>query len=220
MYIIVVGAGGIGTALVEIALRDRNNVVVIEKNQRKAEEISQRYDVQVINADAASMDVLREAGADRADALITTTHDDATNLMIVAVAGDLGIPVIVSTVNKREHTNLFHRLGAHVMENPDVIVAEYLYNAARRPKVQDLIVLPNGAHVFRATVTPQSPLVGKTLREAGEQDLIPDETLIAAIERGDEAILPTGRTVIQEGDFITVFTKRPLTDGLIERLTG
>ncbi len=220
MYLIVVGAGGIGSALVEIALRDRHNVVVIEKDPRKAEEISRRHDILVLNRDAASVDALRDAGAERADAIVATTGDDATNLMIVALAQKLEIPSIVSVVNNREHTELFRRLGANVMENPDVIVAEYLYNAVQRPKIRDLVTLSGGAQVFRAVVTERSPLVGKSLREAGERGIIPEGILIAAIEREGQTIIPSGATVIQAGDLITVFSKSHATDALVERLTG
>jgi trk system potassium uptake protein TrkA len=220
MYIIVVGAGGIGGALVEIALRDKHNVAVIERDPRKAEAISRKYDVLVLNADAASIDVLREAGGERADALIATTSDDATNLMVIVLGGDLGIPSLVAVVNNREHTELFRRLGANVMENPEVIVAEYLYNAVQRPKIKDLVTLSGGAQVFRAAVTEKSPLVGRTLREAGQRGLIPDGILIAAIERGGETIIPSGTTVIEAGDLITVFSKGHASSALIERLTG
>jgi trk system potassium uptake protein TrkA len=220
MYMIVVGAGGIGGALVEIALRDKHNVAVIERDPRKAEAISRKYDVLVLNADAASIDVLREAGGERADALIATTSDDATNLMVIVLGGDLGIPSLVAVVNNREHTELFRRLGANVMENPEVIVAEYLYNAVQRPKIKDLVTLSGGAQVFRAAVTEKSPLVGRTLREAGQRGLIPDGILIAAIERGGETIIPSGTTAIEAGDLITVFSKGHASSALIERLTG
>jgi len=220
MYMIVVGAGGIGSALVEIALRDRHNVAVIERDPRKAEAISRKFDALVLNADAASVDVLREAGAERADALIATTSDDATNLMVIVLGGDLGIPSLVSVVNNREHTELFRRLGANVMENPEVIVAEYLYNAVHRPKIKDLVTLSGGAQVFRAAVTEKSPLVGRTLREAGQRGLVPNGVLIAAIERGGETIIPSGTTAIEAGDLITVFSKEHATNALIEQLTG
>jgi trk system potassium uptake protein TrkA len=207
-------------AVVEIALRDRHNVVVIERDAKKAEAISRKHDVLVLNADAASVDVLKEAGAERADALIATTSDDATNLMVMVLGGELGIPSLVSVVNNREHTELFRRLGANVMENPEVIVAEYLYNAVQRPKIKDLVTLSGGAQVFRAAVTDKSPLVGRTLLEAGKRKLLPPGVLIAAIQRGNETIIPSGNTTIQAGDLLTVFTTGHATDELIERLTG
>jgi len=220
MYMIVVGAGSIGCAIIDIAVRDRHNVAVIERDPKKADAISLRYDTRVINADAASAEILRAAGVERADALIATTHDDATNLMVIAAAGDLGVPTIVSVVNNREHADLFRRLGAHVMENPDVIVAEYLYHAARQPQVRDLVTLPGGAQVFRVTITEKSPFVGTSLRKAGQRSLVPEGTLIAAIERNGDLIIPSGETVIQAGDVVTVFTKSHAPESLIEQLTG
>lgn len=220
MYLIVVGAGGIGSALVEIALRDRHNVAVIERDPARAEGIARKHDVLVIEADAASVDVLREAGAERADALITTTSDDATNLMVIAAAADLGIPYIVSVVNNRAHTDLFRRLGATVMENPDVIVAEYLYHSALHPRLRDLVTLPGGAQVFRVTVTDGSPIAGHSLREAGDTGLIPEGVLIATVEHNGKSKIATGSTVIQPGDVITVFTSEHTPENLIARLTG
>jgi len=220
VYLIVVGAGGIGSAIIDIAVPDRHNVAVIERDSKKAETLSRKYDVLVINADAASTEVLRDAGAERADALVATTHDDATNLMVIAAAKDLGVPTIVSIVNNREHTDLFKRLGAHVMENPDVIVAEYLYHAALQPRVRDLVTLPGGAQVFRTTITERSPLVGLTLKEAGKRGLIPQGLLIAAVEREGDLVIPSGSTVLQAGNVVTVFTKGHAGQSLIEQITG
>ncbi|HPD06705.1 MAG TPA: TrkA family potassium uptake protein [Candidatus Bipolaricaulis sp.] len=220
MYLIVVGAGGIGSAIIDLAVRDRHNVAVIERDPKKAEAIIRRYDVLVFNADAASADILREAGAERADALIATTHDDATNLMVIAAAGDLGVPTIVAVVNNPEHADLFRRLGAHVMENPDIIVAGYLYHSAWHPHVRDLVALPGGAQVFRITITANSPLVDLTLREAGKQGLIPEGLLIAAVERNGDLVIPSGSTVIRAGDNVTVFTKGHVPQSTIEQLTG
>ncbi|MFO8034156.1 MAG: TrkA family potassium uptake protein [Candidatus Bipolaricaulota bacterium] len=220
MYVIMVGAGGIGSALIDLALKDRHDVAVVERDPRKAEGVTRRYDVLVVNADAAFTEVIRQAGGERADALITTTSDDATNLMVIAAAADLGVPSIVSVVNVKEHVELFRRLGAHVMENPDVIVAEALYNAARRKKLTDLVTMAGGAQIFRMTITRESPLLGKSLLECGKQGLIPSGILFAALERDGEVLIPSGPTVLQEGDVVTVYSKEHVTDEFIERLAG
>ena len=52
MYIIIVGAGDIGTPLIDIATRSGNEVVVIERDTRKADKIASGYDCMVLNADA------------------------------------------------------------------------------------------------------------------------------------------------------------------------
>ena len=220
VYIIVVGAGAIGTNLIEIAVRDHHNVAVIERNPKRAEEISRDYDVLVVQADAASAEALHEARAERADALITTTRDDATNLMAIFLGKEQGIPSLVSVVNHKEHLALFQELGATTMENPEEIVAEYLYNSIKRPRIKDLVTLAGGAQIFKATVTERSPLVGKPLREHGKQGRIPKYTLIVAVEREGKLLIPSGNTVLQPNDLITVFSNERASDELVKRFTG
>jgi len=162
---IIVGAGSIGARLIDIAVKEKNNVVVIEANGERAKEISSKYDVTVLNSNATSVESLREAGSDRTDVLITTTSDDAVNLMVVSIANRLEIPSIVSVVNDKDHAEFFRKLGANVMENPEDIVANHLYAAVKRPKVNDFSILSSGAQVFRVMVKEEAPLVGKSISE-------------------------------------------------------
>lgn len=220
MYIIVVGAGAIGTNLIEIAARDKHNVVVIERDPKRAEEISRDHDLLVVQADAASAEALREARAERADALITTTRDDATNLMAIFLGKEQGIASLVSVVNNKDHLALFQELGATTMENPEELVAEHLYNSIRRPQLVDLVTLAGGAQIFKTTVTEKSPLTGRPLRDHGKQGRIPKYTLIIAVEREGRLIIPSGNTVLQPGDLITVFSNARAADALVKRFTG
>ncbi|WP_148417045.1 TrkA family potassium uptake protein, partial [Haloferax sp. KTX1] len=107
MYIITVGAGDIGTPLIEIATGTGNEVVVIERDAARADEVASEFDCMVLNADATVKETLEDAGADRADAIITTTDQDATNVMVSLLAQELDIPAIVSVVHNPEHMNLF-----------------------------------------------------------------------------------------------------------------
>jgi trk system potassium uptake protein TrkA len=220
MYMIIVGAGSIGTSLIDIAVKEKNNVVVIETNADRAKEISNKYDITVLNGDATSTETLREAGSDRADALITTTSDDAVNLMVVSIAEGLKIPSVVSVVNDKEHAEFFHKLGANVMENPEEVVANHLYNAVKRPKVQDLTILPRGDQIFRLSVGEGSALVGKPLSESTKRRILPPSILVVTLERNEKREIPTGKTVIEAGDVLTLFSMERVSDELVEKLAG
>ena len=220
LYMIVVGAGSIGTSLIDIAVKEKNNVVVVEQDPERARQVSNMYDITVLNGDATSTDTLREAGSDRADALIVTTSDDAVNLMVVSIASELKIPSIVSIVNKKEHAEFFRKLGANVMENPEEVVANHLYNAAKRPTVRDFTMLSQGDQVFRLTVKPTSPLVGRTLAESSRKGILPPTILIMSIERDGKREIPTGESTIEAGDVLTVFSLERASDELVETLTG
>lgn len=123
MYIIVIGAGRTGSTVIDLATQDNNEVVVIERDTTLAEEVSASYDCLVINADAASKEILLEAGIEEADALISTTETDAVNLMVTMLGRDYGVDTLVSSVNNPTHIDLFEDLGVSIVENPTVSTA-------------------------------------------------------------------------------------------------
>jgi len=220
MYIIVVGVGSIGSSLIDIAVKERNNVVVIDANPDRAKEVGAKYDVTVLKGNATSLETLQEAGADRANALIATTSDDAINLMIISIAAELKIPSIVSVVNDKEHTEFFRKLGANVMENPDEVVANHLYNSLKHHKVKDFTILSGGEQIFRIAVRDGSSLVGLSLADCSRREILPASLLVVALKREGQIQIPTGETVIELGDTLTIFSLERVSDELIEKLTG
>jgi trk system potassium uptake protein TrkA len=208
MYIVIVGAGDIGSPLLEIATAGGNEVVVIERNEERAERASRQYDCLVIHDDATVKDTLEDAGADRADALISTTDQDATNIMVCLLAQELDVPDIVSVVHNPEHMNVFRQIGVNTMQNPQRLIAEYLYRAVKRPSIVDFMRIGDQAEVFEIAVQPGAPIAGKTLQEANADGLIGGQTLIVAIERnGDgDPITPRGETRIEADDLLTVYS--------------
>jgi trk system potassium uptake protein TrkA len=213
MYIIIVGAGDIGTPLIEIATNAGYEVVVVEKHTGRADEVAGEYDCMVLNADATSKETLNDAGADRADAIITTTDQDATNVMVSLLAQELDIPSIVSVVHNPEHMNLFRQIGVNTMENPQRLIAESLFRSVERPSIVDYMRVGDVAEVFEITVAENAPIAGLTLGEADQQGLLDEDTLVVAIEREEtEApITPRGDTRLEQGDLLTVYSGRGAT---------
>lgn len=208
MYLIIVGAGDIGTPLIDIATRSGNEVVVIERVATKADRVADNHDCLVLNADATVKDTLEDAGAAQADAIISTTDQDATNVMVCLLAKEFEIPAILSVVHNPDHMNLFRQIGVNTMENPQQLIAEYLYRAVARPAIVDYMRIGEEAEVFEITVTDEAPIAGKTLTEAAETGILGKDMLVVAIERetADKPITPRGDTRIQPGDLLTVYS--------------
>ena len=208
MYIIVVGAGEIGIPLIDIATRSGNEVVVIERDTARAEAAADDFDCLVLNDDATVKDTLEDARIDRADAIISTTDQDATNIMVCLLAREFSVPDVVSVVHNPEHMTVFKQIGVNTMENPQRLIAEYLYRAVERPSVVDFMRIGEYAEVFEIVVGEDAPIAGYTLVEADEEGLLHDEMLIVAIERegDDDPITPRGNTRIEVGDLLTVYS--------------
>ncbi|WP_224447227.1 potassium channel family protein [Haloprofundus salilacus] len=213
MYIVIVGAGNIGGPLIEIATMGGNEVVVVERNERKAEHAATEYDCLVLNDDATIKETLLDAGANHADALISTTDEDATNIMVSLLGKELEVPHIVSVVHNPEHMSIFRRIGVNTMENPQRLIAEYLYRAVKRPTIVDYMRIGEDAEVFEIRVGEDAPINGMAVQEAASAGYLDADMLLVAIERNGEInpITPRGDTEIHAGDLLTVYSGKGAT---------
>lgn len=208
MYIVIVGTGDIGTPLLEVATDGGNEVVAIERDAERAEAAASRFDALVINEDATVKETLAEAGIQRADAFISTTDQDATNVMVSLLAQEFAVPRIVSVVHNPEHMPLFERIGVNVMQNPQRLIAEYLYRGVVRPSIVDFMRIGEEAGVFEIEVEADAAVAGKSIVEADNDGLLSEQMLIVAVEREGEPnpLTPRGETVIEAGDLVTVYS--------------
>jgi len=208
MYLIIVGLGGIGKNLVDIASKDKNDVVVIDEDEKRCREVASKYDALTIVGDATEKSTLEEAEASRAHALIATTSDDAANLMMALTAKGLGTKKAVAVVNQEEHVEMFKEAGVYLFENPDMTVASHLYFSVKRPKIKDFLTVSGGkAEIFEVVVTDRSRTVGKKLSK-----LRIKQGIVVAIERNGEIILPMGDTIFEQHDLVTIFAKTQNVD--------
>lgn len=217
MYVIVVGAGNIGRPLVEIATGGGHEVVVIEHDHNRAVSLAGDFDCLVLEADATIQETLVEAGADEADAIISTTDHDATNIMVCLLAQELDIPQLVSVVHRPEDIPVFHQIGVHAMENPQRLIAQYLYRAVHSPAVRDHMRIGEHAEIFEIEVTDDAPIAGRTLQEANERGLLPGEVLVVAIDRpgAPKPLVPRGETRLQAGDCAVIYSTSGAEEGIV-----
>ena len=193
-----------------IATEDKNDVVVIDEDEKRCREIAEKYDVLTIVGDATQKSTLEEANAQRANALIATTSDDADNLMMALTAKELGTKNAIAIVNQEEHVEMFKNANVSMLENPDMTVARHLYLSAKRPRIKDFITIGRGkAEIFEVVVPENSRAAGKELSQLNIK-----KGIVVAIERNSDVIMPTGDAVIESGDLVTVFAKTKEVDAI------
>ena len=217
MYIVIIGAGGIGKRLTEIALEDGNhNVIVIDKDQARCEEIARRYDAVAINADATQEETLDESEVKKADVLVTTTNDDATNLLIVSLAKNKGVKHLVAVVNQEESKPLYMEKSVKMVKNPEIVMAEHLYKSIKHPTIEEYMSVGEHAEIFRIPVSEESRFSGKTIEKIG----LPKKSLIVAIERDHRFIIPTDDVELFSGDKVTVLAHKDQVDKVAKLFSG
>ena len=213
MYIVIVGAGGIGKRLTEIALKEgNNNLIVIDKDQTRCEEIARKYDAIAINADATQEDTLEESEVKKADVLITTTNDDATNLMVISLAKNKGVKHLVSVVNQEESKPMYMEKGVKMVKSPNIVMAEHLYKSVKHPNVEEYMNVGKYAEIFRIPISDNSHLNKRSIRKIG----LPKKSLIVAIERDHKFIIPTEDVELFSGDKVTILSHKDQVDKVAE----
>nr|WP_281064238.1 TrkA C-terminal domain-containing protein [Halolamina salifodinae] len=80
--------------------------------------------------------------------------------------------------------------------------------------------ISGGAEIFELTVDADAPIAGLSLIEADSEGLLPEETVIVAIVRDGELLIPRGESEIRAGDTVTIFAKNGATDRVTREFTG
>jgi trk system potassium uptake protein TrkA len=112
MYIIIVGAGKVGYHLGSLLMAGGHEVMLIEEDRSKVELLSLEFHDAIMQGNGSTVEVLKEAGANRADVVVATTGNDEDNLVICQVVKLMFLrPRTIARVNNPRNEELFAGLG-------------------------------------------------------------------------------------------------------------
>jgi trk system potassium uptake protein TrkA len=200
MKIIIVGGGETGATLANL-LGEDYEVTIVEKDEALAKGIANKVSAMVINGDGTDISMLKEAGIDKADAVVAATSDDSTNVMVCQIAKTEGIKRIIPVVHSPKNEELFTKLGI------TSLVSVAGTNASAIKKLLHTfgdarIIAQLGAgevQVIEQVISKKSKLVGKKA--------VIKKAVVATIYRKGELIIPTQQTVLKKGDVLLVAVK-------------
>lgn len=205
MRVIIVGAGKIGSVLARHLADRSHDVTLVEKDQRWAGDLAQELaKVTVIAGDATERNILEEAGGAEADALVSVASDSATNLLVALLAQTVGIKHIIARAHNEEFERVFRGVGINNVLLPEQSVAEHLEAMIVQPNVYDLTMLHREVDLYEYELPADSPLAG----EIYSLGMTPPDSLIVAIRRDNEFIIPVKNTYFQAGDKVVVIAKQ------------
>ncbi|MBT8198279.1 MAG: Trk system potassium transporter TrkA [Acidimicrobiia bacterium] len=204
MKIVIVGAGAVGSYLAERLSIEGQDVVVVESDSERADELQREVDCLVVRGNGASPAVLEEAGIKNADLLIAVTSSDAVNVLACHAGARLGVPRKVARVEDpalRAETEI---LGVDFIIDPGEALAREVLLLVRRGGVSENIPFADGRlTLFGALVEDGAPMVGLTLPELREE--VPDwDWIVAAVIRQGETFIARGDIRIEAGDHVLV----------------
>ena len=91
MNIIVIGAGELGRLLASALSEEDHDVVVVDSDADKLARISDKFDAMTVTGSCSSVRVMKQAGAENADAVVAVSGDEAANILACQIANKLGV---------------------------------------------------------------------------------------------------------------------------------
>jgi len=160
--VLVIGGGKVGGAAAR-ALRDRDVLVtILDRSESTLHELKDAAD-RIVIGDAASLDVVLEAGLKDAPSVVLTTNDDATNIFLAIYCRRLNPNArIVSRISEEWNLEAIHRAGADFALSHSSLASKYLLSEVQG---SELVILGEGADIFAEAVPAK--LAGKSLAESG-----------------------------------------------------
>lgn len=202
--IMLLGGGSTGYHVAS-TMELKADVKIIEINSERCQYLSKNLKKSlVLHGDGADQQLLLEENIGDMDAFAAVSNNDELNIMASLLAKKLGAKKTVAIVNKTDYITLAHSLGLQAVLSPRLITASTILRYVRRGDIISLTAIAEDkAEIMEARIGKTSPLVGKTLEKAQ-----PKASIIGAIIRGEEVIIPSGSDKVLEGDKLIIFALR------------
>jgi trk system potassium uptake protein TrkA len=203
MKIVIMGCGRVGILLAKILDSEGHKVAVIDRDSLAFDDLCEDFQGHMITGNGIDADVQREAGTADADAFVTATRDDNTNIMAAQVAKEIfGVPRVVARIYDSEREHIFHELGLKTI-CPVTVGAFQIRNAILADTLRRTpLETTNNLELIEAAL-PED-LDGKKVRDIPS----PGEVRVVALEREGLSMIPNGDTSLKSGDTITIVISR------------
>ena len=185
MRVIVVGCGRVGARVAAELDQRGEHVIVIDTNPRAFNRLPQGFKGETVRGNGTDEDVMRSAGAEQADLLMTLTEGDNRNALSAQLGKHtFGVPRVIAKINDPLRGEAYRALGLETICRT-IILGDALVTAA-----------VEGAEATNGFVEPPT---AEPIRGAPVPGSLADEEAKAALEAGDGAA-SADATVVQPGE--------------------
>ncbi len=201
----ILGGGMIAYQLARLLEESKQpfNVKLIEKDESRCEGLCRDLKkTLVLQGDTNEIAMLKEEDTDQADAVITATGDDRSNIVGALLARQFGVKKIICEVMKPQYVPVYNTLGIDSLINPRLMAAAQIIRLTRREDVVALSILQGEkAEVFEIILPETARAAGRRIAEIG----LPRGMLIGSVVRNEDVFVPNGNTVLYPDDHLVIF---------------
>jgi trk system potassium uptake protein TrkA len=211
VYIIIAGGGVSGRMLAEFLHERKYDVVVIEKDKLLCEKVYAELGVVSVHGSALDINVLTEAGIEKADIAIGTMYEDEMNLTFTVLAKSFNVPNIMVRMRRPEYEKVLQVAGATTISNVTDLFIRHIMMEIENPNVRIITPLERGkAELIMVRIPKNSAVAGTTINDIVRSHDFPKDSVFAGIlnEKSETITIPRGNHVINENDKVFIVCQR------------
>ncbi len=199
----VIGGGSVGFLLASKLEQAGLKVKLIEHDRKRCDFLADHLTKSLIlHGDGTDLELLENELLGQVDVAITVTNNDEKNLLCSLLIKELGCQRIITRVENPRNITLFERVGIDVVVSPRQSALTELLNRVQARNVNILALVEGGqGEVLRLTLP-------KNFADTRVMDFrFQAQAIIGILRRGRHIIIPHGKTIIQAGDMLKIFTR-------------
>jgi len=171
MKIIIAGAGEVGRHLAEMLSRVNHDIILLDEDVEKLQQIANQVDLLAIPGYANSFKDLKDAGVSGVDLFIAVTPYEDRNIVACIIAKDLGAKRTVARVNNGEfisekNRDRITRFGIDEIIYPENLAAKQIVNSIKQVGTREMIEFSGGKLILMGIkIRENAPILNQTFEK-------------------------------------------------------
>jgi len=213
--VIIAGGGWEGVSIARRLAADGVHTKIIERDPAVCEKISTMLDdTLVLNGDGMDERLLVDEGVQRAEMMVAALGNETDNIFSALLARRLGTRRVAALIDTPEYLPFASTIGVDIVLSPLLSALNPILQLARHGQVVSVRTLrENLVEGTEFVAVKGAGIVGLPLALLH----MPHGSLVGAIVRDDEVIIPDSATVVELGDRVVLFA-RPALMPRLQRL--
>ncbi len=211
MRAVFIGAGELTVMTAHQLLKSKYEVIIIEQNKERIDELSADLNVGFIHGDGSKPAILREANPAATDFLFCLSGSDQSNIIASLLGRSLGYKRVVTRIEDRSYEHICIELGLEDLIVPDYTIARFLGDMCAGHNPLEVSALIKGdARVFSFVATEEDEVPLAELQ-------LPKDSRLIFLYRKEKLVLPDTDMELKKGDEVAIIAHSKAVPELQER---
>lgn len=202
--VVIVGGSSIALHTCQLLQEQNVHVKIVEADAAKCRQLAEQLPhTTILNHEMTDMEFFRAEKIDSADAIVTCTSSHETNILVAALAKQIGCERVIPLVSEESYIPLLLRLGIFRTVSERTSIAEKIHAIINSNAILSITSLfDNRANIMEIKISTDSQIVGIPIADLSSR--LPQDFLFALIENKGRILIPKGNHILSPGDTVIV----------------